>query len=81
MFIGLKFWLHSHLFTGFTFWWCTKIKPRFAPHYWCEFYDWSTKKITKGWYILDRKGKMIPWVHYGNGCIMCLYENMIKKFS
>lgn len=81
MFKELKFWLRLHLFSSLIYWWNTKARPRFAPHYWCKFYDCTTKKAAIGWYVLDRKGKMIPWVHHRDGRIICLYENMITKIS
>jgi len=68
------------MFTNFRFWWNTKIRPRFVSHYWCEFWDWREKKKTVGWYILNREGDMIPWVHFDQGLI-CLYENMITKIA
>lgn len=51
----------------------TKIRPRKVPHYWCKFYDPYDGVEKEGWYILDRKGKMIPWVHFDNGKMICLY--------
>ena len=69
------------MLTSLKFKWRTTVRPRFVPHYWCTFYNWTTKKIDTGWYILDRKGRMIPWVHYGNNYIMCLYENMITPIE
>ena len=69
------------MFTNFRFWWNTKIRPRFVPHYWCEFWDWREKKKTVGWYILNRKGDMIPWVHFGESNLICLYEDMITTID
>ena len=69
------------MLTSLKFWWKTSFKPRFVPHYWCTFWNWITKKQDTGWYILDRKGKMIPWIHFGDGCLMCLYENMITPID
>lgn len=69
------------MIVSFKFWWGTKIRPRFAPHYWCTFWDWQAKKYKTGWYILDRKGKMIPWVHFDNHFLICYYENMITPIE
>lgn len=69
------------MFTNFRFWWNTKIRPRFVPHYWCEFWDWREKKKVIGWYILNRKGDMIPWVHFGESNLICLYEDMITTID
>jgi hypothetical protein len=59
----------------------TKIYPRKAKHYWCKFYDWRTETEKEGWYVLDENGTMIPWVHFDNGAIMCLYSDMITPIE
>lgn len=60
----------------------TKYRPRKVKHFWCEFYDWTTGQNKKGWYILDKRGYMIPWVHFDNDKqMMCLYESMIKPID
>ena len=69
------------MFTSLKFWWKTTFRPRFVPLHWCTFWNWITKKQDTGWYILDHKGKMIPWIHFGDGCLMCLYENMITPID
>jgi hypothetical protein len=69
------------MFTSLRFWWKTKIRPCFVPHYWCTFWNWITKKYDTGWYILDHKGRMIPWVHFGNNCLICQYEDMITPIE
>lgn len=58
----------------------TQIYPRKAKHYWCKFYDPITKTEREGWYVLDKKGEMIPWVHYEDGC-MCVYPDMITTIE
>ncbi len=54
----------------------TKIYPRKVEHHWCRFYDWVAKTEKEGWYVFDKHGKMIPWVHFDNGSLICLYEGM-----
>ncbi len=59
----------------------TKIYPLFVKHHWCTFYDWKTETEKEGWYVLDRHGKMIPWVHFDKGCLICLYSDMITTIE
>lgn len=59
----------------------TKIYPRKAKHYWCKFHDWYTETEKEGWYVLDENGVMIPWVHFDNGKIICLYSDMITPIE
>ena len=59
----------------------TEIYPRKAKHYWCRFYDWRTKTEKEGWYVLDKNGRMIPWVHFDNGSLICLYPNMFTPIE
>ena len=59
----------------------TRILPQSVPHHRCIFYDWVHKTYKEGWYIRDKKGNMIPWVHFDNGCLICLYESMIEKIE
>ncbi len=59
----------------------TKIYPRKTKHYWCKFYDWATKTEKEGWYVLDKHGNMIPWVHFDNNCLICLYPSMITPIE
>ena len=54
----------------------TEIYPRKAEHHWCKFYDWVTKTEKEGWYVFDKRGKMIPWVHFDDSALICLYEGM-----
>lgn len=58
----------------------TKIYPRKVKHYWCKFYDLIDKVEKEGWYVLDKRGEMIPWVHADNG-ITCMYPNMITPIE
>ena len=69
------------MLTSLKFWWKTTLRPHFVPHYWCTFWNWITNKYDVGWYILDHKGQMIPWIHFGDDCLMCLYENMITPIE
>ena len=57
----------------------TKILPKFVPHHRCVFYDWHREFYRGGWYINDKNGNMIPWVHFNKHCLICLYPNMIRK--
>ena len=57
----------------------TRILPIFRTHYNCYFYDWYRETYNIGWFIRDRKGNMIPWVHFNKNSLMCLYEDMIIK--
>lgn len=59
----------------------TKIYPRKVEHHWCKFYDWYTKTEKEGWYVLDKHGNMIPWVHFDNGCLICLYQGMFTPIE
>ena len=60
----------------------TKILPKFRPHHKCIFYDWVNKIERCGWYITDKNGEMIPWVHFnGDRNLICLYPSMIKKID
>ena len=73
----------SYLITHLRFIYETRIYPRKAKHYWCKFYNWTTKTTAIGWYVRDKKGKMIPWVHFKDdpATIMCLYESMITPIN
>ena len=50
----------------------TKVLPRFVPHHRCIFYDWVHKTYKEGWYIRNKNGYMIPWVHFDNGCLIAI---------
>lgn len=56
----------------------TQFLPKFKPHYKCTFYDWQTKQITKGWYIEDRKGNRIPWIHFEDSNKLICYNSNYK---
>lgn len=68
-------------FTNLKFYYNTEIYPRKAEHHWCRFYDWVTKTEKEGWYVFDKHGHMIPWVHFDNGRIICLYPSMITPIE
>ena len=73
-------WFDLTFYTNPKFIYQTKIRPKYVPHHCCKFYDWSAKKHQYGWYILDKKGEMIPWVHYHDE-MMCLYPNMVEHLN
>jgi len=59
----------------------TKIYPKHTKHYWCKFHYWLTDTEKIGWYVLDKHGNMIPWVHFDESAIICLYPNMITPIE
>ena len=60
----------------------TKIYPRKVEHHWCKFYDWVSKTEKEGWYVLDKHGNIIPWVHFDNDSgLICLYPSMITPIE
>ena len=59
----------------------TKIMPLFRPHHKCIFYDCLHKAYKEGWYITDKYGEMIPWVHFDTKSLICLYPSMIIKIE
>ena len=59
----------------------TKIYPLKAEHHWCKFYSWRDKAEREGWYVLDKDGHMIPWVHYDRNRVICLYSDMITPIK
>lgn len=59
----------------------TVTYPKKTEHHWCKFYDWVTKTEKEGWYVLDKRGNMIPWVHFDNNRLICLYSNMITPIK
>lgn len=67
--------------TSLKFYYKTEIYPRKTEHHWCRFYDWVTKTEKEGWYVFDKHGRMIPWVHFDNGRIICLYPSMITPIE
>lgn len=72
----------TYPFVHLRFLYRTKYRPRKVTHFWCEFHDWADNQDKKGWYILDKRGNMIPWIHFDNDKKMiCLYEHMIKPIS
>lgn len=71
----------SCLFIHLKFIYQTKIYPLFVKHHWCTFYDWMTETEKKGWYVLNKHGKMIPWVHFDKGWLICLYPNMVTPIE
>lgn len=68
--------IFTYPFVHLRFIYNTEIYPRKAEHHWCRFYDWVAKTEKEGWYVLDKHGEMIPWVHFDNGSLICLYEGM-----
>lgn len=69
----------SYIITHARFLYNTEILPLFVPHHKCVFYDWVNGFERGGWYINDKNGNMIPWVHFNKRCLICLYSDMIKK--
>ena len=72
----------TYPFTHLHFLYETKYLPKHRPHYFCTFKDpYHHGRVTKGYYIKDRKGHMIPWVHFitenNTHAMICLYESMI----
>lgn len=60
----------------------TEIYPKKVEHHWCKFNDWYTKTEKEGWYVLDKYGEMVPWVHFDNNTkIICLGSNMITPIK
>ena len=59
----------------------TKIMPLYRPHHKCTFNYWLDNTVREGWYITDKKGEMIPWVHFKEKSIICLYPSMITKIE
>lgn len=59
----------------------TKIYPKHTKHYWCKFHYWLTDTEKEGWYVLDKRGDMIPWVHFDQSSLICLYPHMIVSIE
>lgn len=65
-----------YLSTELQFIYKTKIYPLTVEHHWCKFYDWVHQTEKEGWYVFDKHGKMVPWIHSDDGTF-CLYYDMI----
>ena len=59
----------------------TEIYPRKVEHHWCKFYDWLHETEKEGWYVFDKHGKMIPWVHFDDNSLICLYPDMFTPIE
>lgn len=59
----------------------TETYPKKVEHHWCKFYDWVTETEKEGWYVLDKRGDMIPWVHFDDNSLICLYPSMITPIE
>lgn len=66
----------TYPFVHLRFIYYTKIYPRKAKHHWCRFYDWKTYTEKEGWYIFDKHGYMIPYLHLDDNRIICLYPSI-----
>lgn len=71
----------DYLVTNISFVYKTRIYPCMTKHYWCKFYDWYNKTEKKGWYVLDRHGELIPWIHFDKHSIICLYSGMFTPIE
>lgn len=73
----------TYPFTHLRFLYETKYLPKHSPHYFCTFKDpYHGGRVTRGWFVRNRKGRMIPWVHFvdserGNAMI-CFDEYQVK---
>ena len=73
-------------FTHFRYLYQTKYLPKYSTRYFCTFKNpHNHNKVTKGYYIKDHKGHMIPWVHFitedNTHGMICLYESMITPME
>ena len=76
----MDFLKETYIYIHFRFVYYTVIYPHFVKHYWCKFYNPITETEEKGWYVLDKNNKMIPWVH-SDKFLICLYPSMIKPIQ
>lgn len=73
--------LFTHPLVHLCFIYNTEIYPRKVEHHWCKFYYWVTKTEKEGWYVFDKHGNMIPWVHFDDDNLICLYQGMITPIE
>ena len=44
-------------------------------------FEGFTETEKEGWYVFDKHGKMIPWVHFDDDSLICLYPDMFTPIE